>query len=154
MNLDSINTNANGHFKNSNKFEERKASHQTVLNSINSHKAFQTSMYDINESDADSMDSPSLPSKAGSKKGRARKEKEQDIVVHEGSGTKDLFLVGEDPVEKRQFQEMRVAYLKHSSFLSCSALCCFKPFLFCADFGDVCLEIALFKRSYRPDESI
>lgn len=49
---------------------------------------------------------------------------------------------------------MRVAYLKHSSFLSCSALCCFKPFLFCANFGEVCLEIALFKRSYRPDESI
>lgn len=49
---------------------------------------------------------------------------------------------------------MRIAYLKRTNFLSCSPLCCFRPLLCFADFRDIHLEIALFKRSYRPDESI
>ena len=49
---------------------------------------------------------------------------------------------------------MRVAYLKHNGLMNCSALCCLRPFLCFAKFRDIHLEIALFKRVYKPDDQI
>lgn len=47
---------------------------------------------------------------------------------------------------------MRIAYLAHEGFMS--SLCCIRP-LKCFNFWkDICLEIVLFQRSYKPTDQI
>lgn len=60
-----------------------------------------------------------------------------------------IFPAGDGPNEKKQFQEMRVAYLQEKSLRS--FLCCCLP---CLRFKDACLEIALFNRVYYPKDQI
>ena len=86
-------------------------------------------------------------------------EDKSDILI-EDSGRKDydemcnftsrktLFPIGEDPYEKEKFKEMRYAYLNHKGMLSW-CICNFLPVC-----KDICLEVALFKRHYDPNEQI
>lgn len=134
FNLDSIDTNANGqNFKSINKFEEGK---NMMLNSINSQKFTGTNPDSIcaGEEKSDRFINDS-----------GRKNYDE---MYNFSNRKDLFPIGEDPIERQQFREMRYAYLDHKSMLS-FCICKFLPLC-----KDISLEIALFKKMYSPNEQI
>lgn len=148
-NRDSVDTNAfNGRQGKADELKLRQHNdyqNQTILDSLQSRGGskgnLQGSVLDINASASDAgCLSP----------GGSMKNLESDRV--DSPTKKKLVPVGQDPEEKKQFEQMRIGYLQSQSFLS--MLCCSKA-LRCLNLDrDRDLEIVMFKRSYKPSDQI